>query len=69
MESLAAAVLTEDMTTTPHTLVRTATGKVGSRVLTRLTSLTDGVERALGRAPRDFIDYVRAAAAAGVWRV
>ncbi len=35
----------------------------------RNASLTDGVERALGRAPRDFTDYVRAAAAAGVWRV
>jgi uncharacterized protein YbjT (DUF2867 family) len=28
---------------------------------------TDGVERALGRKPRDFRDYARAAAAAGVW--
>ncbi|MCQ4120549.1 NAD(P)H-binding protein [Rhodococcus tibetensis] len=30
--------------------------------------LTDGVERALGRAPKDFTEYARAAAAAGVWR-
>lgn len=29
--------------------------------------LTDGVLRALGRAPRDFADYARAAAATGVW--
>lgn len=30
--------------------------------------LTDGVQRALGRPPRDFADFVRdAAAAAGVW--
>ncbi len=29
--------------------------------------LTDGVERALGRAPRDFRDYARAAAATGAW--
>ena len=29
--------------------------------------LTDGVERALGRKPRDFRDYARAAAAAGIW--
>jgi len=29
--------------------------------------LGDGVERALGRAPRDFRDYVRDAAAAGAW--
>jgi uncharacterized protein YbjT (DUF2867 family) len=30
--------------------------------------LTDGVQRALGRAPRDFAEYARAAAARGVWR-
>ena len=29
--------------------------------------LTDGVQRALGRAPRDFADYAREAAATGVW--
>ncbi len=29
--------------------------------------LTDGVERALGRPPRDFRDYARATAASGVW--
>jgi uncharacterized protein YbjT (DUF2867 family) len=29
--------------------------------------LADGVQRALGRAPRDFRDYARAAAAAGAW--
>lgn len=29
--------------------------------------LTDGVQRALGRAPRDFADYARSAAAAGAW--
>jgi uncharacterized protein YbjT (DUF2867 family) len=33
----------------------------------RNSHLTDGVERALGRAPRDFRDYARAAAATGVW--
>jgi uncharacterized protein YbjT (DUF2867 family) len=27
----------------------------------------DGVERALGRPPRDFAEYARAAAATGVW--
>ncbi|MFE4977839.1 NmrA family transcriptional regulator, partial [Kitasatospora sp. NPDC056651] len=27
----------------------------------------DGVRRALGREPRDFADYARAAAATGVW--
>lgn len=30
--------------------------------------LTDGVERALGRPPRDFRDYARATAASGAWQ-
>jgi len=47
-------------------------------LLERLTSevldgrnefVTDGVQKALGRAPRDFSDYVRATAQTGVWRV
>ncbi len=29
--------------------------------------VTDGVEQALGRKPRDFRDYARDAAAAGAW--
>jgi uncharacterized protein YbjT (DUF2867 family) len=33
----------------------------------RNESITDGVQRALGREPRDFSDYVAAAAATGVW--
>jgi uncharacterized protein YbjT (DUF2867 family) len=33
----------------------------------RNSSLTDGVQRALGRRPREFTDFVRAAAASGVW--
>jgi uncharacterized protein YbjT (DUF2867 family) len=33
----------------------------------RNACLTDGVQRALGRAPRDFADYARDAAAAGAW--
>lgn len=33
----------------------------------RNTHTTDGVQRALGRPARDFSDYVRAAAATGVW--
>ena len=33
----------------------------------RNAHLTDGVQRALGREPRDFADYARAAAANGVW--
>ncbi|WP_143307554.1 NmrA family NAD(P)-binding protein [Chitinophaga vietnamensis] len=33
----------------------------------RNEKLTDGVQRALGRAPRDFADYARTTAATGVW--
>jgi uncharacterized protein YbjT (DUF2867 family) len=33
----------------------------------RNARLTDGVQRALGRQPRDFTDYARDAAATGVW--
>jgi uncharacterized protein YbjT (DUF2867 family) len=33
----------------------------------RNAHVTDGVKRALGRAPRDFADYARSAAAAGAW--
>jgi uncharacterized protein YbjT (DUF2867 family) len=33
----------------------------------RNSHLTDGVQRALGRPPRDFADYARETAATGVW--
>lgn len=33
----------------------------------RNASLADGVQRALGREPRDFADYARATASTGVW--
>ena len=35
----------------------------------RNAQLTDGVERALGRPPRDFAHYARAAARAGAWGI
>jgi uncharacterized protein YbjT (DUF2867 family) len=38
-----------------------------SDVLGNNAHLTDGVERALGRRPRDFGDYVRDTVATGVW--
>lgn len=34
----------------------------------RNAHLTDGVQQALGRPPRDFSEYVRVTAATGVWR-
>ena len=33
----------------------------------RNAALADGVQRALGHAPRDFADFARQAAATGVW--
>jgi uncharacterized protein YbjT (DUF2867 family) len=33
----------------------------------RNAQLTDGIQRVLGRKPRDFSDHVRESAAAGVW--
>jgi uncharacterized protein YbjT (DUF2867 family) len=39
-----------------------------SEVLGRNAYVTDGVQRALGREPRDFADYARATAATGVWQ-
>ena len=33
----------------------------------RNAHVTDGVERALGRPPRDFAEYARDAAATGIW--
>jgi hypothetical protein len=33
----------------------------------RNAHLADGVERALGRPPRDFRDFARHAAATGIW--
>lgn len=35
----------------------------------RNAHLTDGVQRALGRPPKDFADYARDVAATGVWKV
>ncbi|MEE4255352.1 MAG: NAD(P)H-binding protein [Desulfuromusa sp.] len=31
--------------------------------------LTDGIQRALGRPPKDFVDYARDVAATGIWHV
>lgn len=35
----------------------------------RNSELADGVQQALGRAPRDFADYAREIAATGIWDV
>lgn len=39
-----------------------------TEVLGSKAQLGDGVQRALGRQPRDFTDYAREAAATGVWK-
>jgi hypothetical protein len=35
----------------------------------RNAHLTDGIQRALGRPPRDFADYARTTAVTGAWTV
>src|SRR5262249_43311798 len=35
----------------------------------RTAHLGDGVQRALGRPPRDFADYARETAATGIWNI
>jgi uncharacterized protein YbjT (DUF2867 family) len=42
-------------------------GYLFGEVLGNNAYLTDGVQRALGREPRDFADFAREAAASGVW--
>jgi uncharacterized protein YbjT (DUF2867 family) len=51
----------------PAELVEFLTYLFGEVLDGRNASLTDGVQRALGREPRDFSEFAREAAAAGVW--
>jgi uncharacterized protein YbjT (DUF2867 family) len=51
----------------PPEVIEMLTYLFGEVVDGRNASTTDGVQRALGRPPRDFADYVRATAATGVW--
>jgi uncharacterized protein YbjT (DUF2867 family) len=51
----------------PDDVVEFLTYLFGEVLDGRNASLTDGVQRALGREPRDFSEYVRETAAAGVW--
>jgi uncharacterized protein YbjT (DUF2867 family) len=52
----------------PPVLVSLLTYLFGEVLDGRNAHLTDGVQRVLGRPPRDFREYVRDAAAAGVWK-
>ena len=51
----------------PEEIVGFLTYLFGEVLDGRNAVLTDGVKRALGRAPRDFSEFAREAAAAGVW--
>jgi uncharacterized protein YbjT (DUF2867 family) len=51
----------------PPEVVSIITYLFGEELDGRNAHLTDGVERALGREPRDFADYARDAAATGIW--
>jgi uncharacterized protein YbjT (DUF2867 family) len=51
----------------PADLMSLVTYLFGEVLDDRNAYLTDGVQRALGRKPRDFADYARGAAATGIW--
>lgn len=51
----------------PHEYVNFLTQPFTEVLDGRNAHLTDGVQRALGRQPRDFAAYARATAATGVW--
>ena len=51
----------------PRDVVELVTYLFGEVLDGRNAHLADGVQRALGRQPRDFGDYARDAAATGVW--
>ncbi|WP_406285668.1 NAD(P)H-binding protein [Embleya sp. NBC_00896] len=61
------AVLTEHQV--PQEVIDLLSFLFGEVLDGRNAHVTDGVQRALGRAPRDFSDYARDAAARGVWKV
>ncbi|MEU7804037.1 NAD(P)H-binding protein [Micromonospora arborensis] len=53
----------------PAELAAVLTELFGKVLDGRNAQLTDGVQRALGRRPRDFTDYARDAATAGAWDI
>ena len=64
IEDFAAAAAAQGV---PREVVELLTYIFGETLDGRNARLADGVQRALGRAPRDFRDYARDAAATGVW--
>jgi uncharacterized protein YbjT (DUF2867 family) len=63
-DEFAAALRAEDL---PADFVNDLTNLFREILDGRNASLTDGVQRALGREPRDFRDYARDTAATGIW--
>ncbi|MGH3993750.1 MAG: NmrA family NAD(P)-binding protein, partial [Pseudonocardiaceae bacterium] len=51
----------------PGEVIEVLTYIFGETLDGRNAHLTDGVQRALGRAPRDFADYARDTATTGIW--
>jgi uncharacterized protein YbjT (DUF2867 family) len=64
LDDFAAALAAEGVPDDEAGLLRYLFGEVLDG---RNARIADGVERALGRPPRDFADYARAAAASGAW--
>jgi uncharacterized protein YbjT (DUF2867 family) len=64
LDDFAAAAAAQDA---PAEIIELLTRLFGEVLDGRNAHLTDGVERALGREPRDFNEYARDAAATGVW--
>ena len=64
LEEYAAALAAQGV---PGDVVELLTYLFGEVLDGRNAHLADGVQRALGREPRDFADYARRTAATGVW--
>jgi uncharacterized protein YbjT (DUF2867 family) len=64
IDEFAAAAAEQDV---PGEVVELLSYLFGEVLDGRNARLADGVQRALGREPRDFGDYARAAAATGIW--
>jgi uncharacterized protein YbjT (DUF2867 family) len=64
IEEFAAAAAEQGV---PGEVIELLTYLFGEVLDGRNAHVTDGVQRALGRQPRDFADYARDAAASGVW--
>ena len=64
MEEFASALAEQDV---PGEVIKLLTYVISTVMDGRNAHLTDGVQRALGREPKDFSDFVREASASGVW--